>query len=917
MKKFLLLGIMLIGLGSIIHAAKENVTFSASFYCNASWNAETSTMSWNGVWDTPSGGWGSFYFIEMPGVKDDMTSFTKFHATLSNFSNNVDHVWLRVKNGDNNYADTKLVAGENDIDLQALATANPGVDFSNVTDVTIWGAREAVAGKEISANSPASVKITDVYFEKEDAGGNHYLRMYTDVAKTDPWQWGIDWVLDAPLEQGVKYVLKMKAKASESFSIWFWPYIPNGATVYTGYNIGTEWNECTCEFTANGALERLAWDFGPIQGYLWFDDITLTEKESGTILMQEDFENGMSANWSLGWNKPTTSKIMTEATDDYVEAVVLKPEELQPANEKDSWYTNAKFTIKANDYPDPDGEQQVRVEPRWIQDPINAQNNCIVVTSNNNKQYAWDTQILIAVPEVLPEGSHVKLSMKVRADRKQAGCNLQSQASYTQYNSGFGSNNNITFTDTWTLYETETDLNADMCKNGGFQVIAINLAQSAKYNNFYFDDVEVTYKKLDPLESAKTDLQNKINEAKSYNSFAKTEDSWDDLMDAVEAGEDELEDEDATIESLEAAKDDIDDAIQGLTLQDGYTDLTKDMFMTHQEFGDDEGTVNTGCAYELNSSTSMPYGLSTVNWLNYADLSEYDKLIVIVTPGGGQPRFCFNRTKDEGQDTPDGKDSYMIDIPNKAWGTQAYETVNDEKTIFTIDLAKMVEEQGMAFLHSMKSVNGNIVVTDMLLYKEPVIEETDVTITMPEKYDDRTYSDEVALDFSTAEGLTAYIIVDVVEGRTILKEVTKVPANTGLYLVGKAGATYTVSVIKDFQSDEFKDNLLKSTINGVQKTEDGKTNYMLGVTSAGRGFHMLKKSGSYEQTKNKAYLSYAVDEANAPERLFIGEGEANRIANINVEKANGAWYTINGVKLNGVPTQKGMYIRNGKTIMIK
>ena len=153
--------------------------------------------------------------------------------------------------------------------------------------------------------------------------------------------------------------------------------------------------------------------------------------------------------------------------------------------------------------------------------------------------------------------------------------------------------------------------------------------------------------------------------------------------------------------------------------------------------------------------------------------------------------------------------------------------------------------------------------------------------------------------------------------RIFSKDLTKVPANTGLYLVGKAGATYTVSIIKDFQSDEFKDNLLKSTIDGVQKTEDGKTNYMLGTTSKGRGFHMLKKTATYEQTKNKAYLSYAADEANAPERLFIGDGEANRIANINVEKANGAWYTINGVKLNGVPTQKGMYIRNGNKVMIK
>ena len=30
-----------------------------------------------------------------------------------------------------------------------------------------------------------------------------------------------------------------------------------------------------------------------------------------------------------------------------------------------------------------------------------------------------------------------------------------------------------------------------------------------------------------------------------------------------------------------------------------------------------------------------------------------------------------------------------------------------------------------------------------------------------------------------------------------------------------------------------------------------------------------------------------------------------------------AWYTLNGVRLNGKPTKKGIYINNGKKIVIK
>ena len=29
------------------------------------------------------------------------------------------------------------------------------------------------------------------------------------------------------------------------------------------------------------------------------------------------------------------------------------------------------------------------------------------------------------------------------------------------------------------------------------------------------------------------------------------------------------------------------------------------------------------------------------------------------------------------------------------------------------------------------------------------------------------------------------------------------------------------------------------------------------------------------------------------------------------------WYNLNGVKLNGVPTEKGIYINNGKKVVIK
>lgn len=165
MKKLLLLGIMLLGIVGGVKAGKLYATLGTESYCNASWNAGTKTMSWNGIWAAPSGAPGSFYFIHTGLPSGNITSYTKFHATLSNFSDNVDYILLRIKQGDNNYADAKLVAGENNIDLKALAAENPDVDFTKVTDITLWGANKALAGKTIDSENPASVVIENVYLQ--------------------------------------------------------------------------------------------------------------------------------------------------------------------------------------------------------------------------------------------------------------------------------------------------------------------------------------------------------------------------------------------------------------------------------------------------------------------------------------------------------------------------------------------------------------------------------------------------------------------------------------------------------------------------------------------------------------------------------------------------------------------------------
>jgi hypothetical protein len=156
----------------------------------------------------------------------------------------------------------------------------------------------------------------------------------------------------------------------------------------------------------------------------------------------------------------------------------------------------------------------------------------------------------------------------------------------------------------------------------------------------------------------------------------------------------------------------------GDAIADGIYDLTQEMFMTWASLDATEGTP-TGCAFDVEKASQMIYGDSNVGWLNYANLSGYDKLVVIVTSGA--PRFCFNRTADGAQDNDDPATSQFIDIPGHNWGTEAYQTVDEDNKRFIIDLKKMTQERGFAHLHAIKGANwSDVVVVAMKLVKGDV-----------------------------------------------------------------------------------------------------------------------------------------------------------------------------------------------------
>lgn len=96
----------------------------------------------------------------------------------------------------------------------------------------------------------------------------------------------------------------------------------------------------------------------------------------------------------------------------------------------------------------------------------------------------------------------------------------------------------------------------------------------------------------------------------------------------------------------------------------------------------------------------------------------------------------------------------------------------------------------------------------------------------------------------------------------------------------------------------------------IAASTDDQTNYALN----GKQFVWVKDA--VEIGANKAWLSISTGVPSA--RITLVFDETTKIANTNITNlTNGDWYDLNGRKLNGMPTKKGIYIMNGRKVVVK
>lgn len=194
-----------------------------------------------------------------------------------------------------------------------------------------------------------------------------------------------------------------------------------------------------------------------------------------------------------------------------------------------------------------------------------------------------------------------------------------------------------------------------------------------------------------------------------------------------------------------------------------------------------------------------------------------------------------------------------------------------------------------------------------------------VGVTIKEGFSATTFSCDKALDFLNVEGITANIITD--ENGTT-KEVTTVPANTGLYIVGAEGDYEVPFLANEEDAEDMTGNLLVGTISEPVNTktlEGNYTYYLFGKQNGKEAFFKVGEStpdAKATASAGKAYLAVP-GAGNAKEMIVIG-GDVTGIESIeNGTIVNDNYYTIDGKLVKGQPTQKGIYIVGGRKVVIK
>lgn len=186
-----------------------------------------------------------------------------------------------------------------------------------------------------------------------------------------------------------------------------------------------------------------------------------------------------------------------------------------------------------------------------------------------------------------------------------------------------------------------------------------------------------------------------------------------------------------------------------------------------------------------------------------------------------------------------------------------------------------------------------------------------------------TFSSAYALDFASATGVKAYVATGVEDGGVTMAKVEgSVPAATGLLLQRVGSDDISIPVVPSASAPAA--NLLRPavTTTNVAASTAGCYHYVFARQGGVVGFYNLASATNV--SAGKAYLE-TTTALSSPRLDMLFDDNDDMVTGIS-STANGqwstfndsaVWYTLDGRRLMGQPTRKGLYIVNGKKVVVK
>lgn len=204
-------------------------------------------------------------------------------------------------------------------------------------------------------------------------------------------------------------------------------------------------------------------------------------------------------------------------------------------------------------------------------------------------------------------------------------------------------------------------------------------------------------------------------------------------------------------------------------------------------------------------------------------------------------------------------------------------------------------------------------------FKNIIEMEKETTETIGDAHSLITYCCENALDYSSMEGVKAYIVTDFNGEKVTLSRIMQVPSGMGILLLvdNQGGLSYEVPII-DYQGTYT--NLLKGVTSRtfIDAVEGNYTNFVLANGSQGLAFYSVQPEGGW-LSAYRAYLQIPTSalSTSASKLEIVFEDEITGISEQIVLKDTDTYIDLQGVRHHGVPTNSGIYIMNGKKILVK